>query len=101
MEEVEKYILPELANIVYAYCAEWVLLDWINPDKIIWNYLSQNTNDGAIELLKANPDKIIWCELSGNSNDSVIELLKANPDKIDWRHLSRNPGILKLNTHKR
>ena len=30
--------------------------------------LSQNTNDGAIELLKHNQDKIYWERLSKNTN---------------------------------
>jgi hypothetical protein len=32
------------------------LLDWIDKNKINWNYLSINPN--AVQLLKANKDKI-------------------------------------------
>ena len=37
------------------------LRDWIDINKINWDFLSLNKN--AIELLKANPDKIDWEEL--------------------------------------
>ena len=48
------------------------LRDWININKINWNYLSKNPN--AIELLKKNQNKINWSMLSKNPN--AIELLK-------------------------
>ena len=50
---------------VWAY----ELLDWINPEKINWGYLSRNPN--------------------------AIDLLEKNPDKIDWDMFSKNPSILK------
>ena len=56
------------------------LLDWIDIEKLDWNYLSSDPN--AIELLEANPDKINWYYLSSNPN--AIELLEANLDKIFW-----------------
>ena len=48
------------------------LRDWIDINKLNWNYLSYNPN--AIELLKENQDKIDWDYLSFNIN--AIELLK-------------------------
>ena len=48
------------------------LLNWIPLDKINWEYLSKNRNDGAIELLKQNQDKIVWWVLSRNPN--IFEL---------------------------
>ena len=50
------------------------LRDWININKLNWDYLSSNTN--AIELLKANQNKIDWKYLSANPN--VIEILEKN-----------------------
>ena len=65
------------------------LLDWINIDKIYWEWLS--SNPAAIHLLEANPDKIVWHVLSLNPN--AIHLLEANQDKIYWCWLSENPAI--------
>ena len=42
------------------------LRDWIDINKIYWNWLSFNIN--AIELLKENKDKIDWDSLSSNPN---------------------------------
>ena len=42
------------------------LRDWIDIDKLNWNYLSINPN--AIQLLKENQDKIHWNNLSKNIN---------------------------------
>ena len=66
------------------------LLDWIDINKIDWDYLSENPN--AIELLKENQDKINWINLSKNPN--AISLLKKNQDKIDWYLFSLNPNIM-------
>ena len=68
------------------------LRDWIDIDKIDWDYLSENPN--AIELLKENQDKINWNHLSKNPN--AIELLKENQDKIDWGTLSLNKNAIEL-----
>jgi len=54
------------------------LRDWIDINKINWNYLSLNPN--AIELLKENQDKINWCFLSSNPN--AIKLLKKIKIKL-------------------
>ena len=56
------------------------LLDWIDEEKISWDYLSGNPN--AIHLLKRSPEKIDWYLLSGNKN--AILLLEKNQEKIDW-----------------
>ena len=34
------------------------LLDWIDVEKLDWDYLSKNSN--AIELLEANLDEVNW-----------------------------------------
>ena len=64
------------------------LLDWINPDKICWEYFSWNSSEGAMQLLEKNPDKIRWWHLS--ENPSAMRLLEKNLDKIDWYFLSNN-----------
>jgi len=66
------------------------LRDWVDKDKLNWNFLSLNPN--AIELLKENPDKINWYRLCLNENPNVIKILKENKDKIDWCCLSENPN---------
>ncbi len=68
------------------------LRDWIDINRIQWDYLSLNPN--AIKLLIENKDKINWDYLSENPN--AIELLKENQNKIDWFNLSRNPNAIKL-----
>ncbi len=42
------------------------LRDWIDFNKLKWDYLSLNPN--AIEFLKENQDKIDWWYFSQNSN---------------------------------
>ena len=68
------------------------LLDWIDIDKLNWEYLSANPN--AIHLLERNFDKIDWQYLSINSG--AIDLLKTNFKKINWKYLSENPSIFEL-----
>ncbi len=65
------------------------LRDWIDINKLNWEYLSSNQN--AIKLLKENQNKINWLNLSKISN--AIELLKKNKDKIDWWSFQKNPNI--------
>jgi len=60
------------------------LRDWIDINKIVWDFLLLNKN--AIELIKENLDKIDWDLLSMNKN--AIEILKENKDKIVWDLLS-------------
>ena len=82
------------------------LRDWINLDKIDWDWLSLNPN--AMHLLEQNQDKINWYYLSKNPN--AVHLLEQNPDKINWGWLSENPSIFtydytklrqsRLNLHK-
>jgi hypothetical protein len=68
------------------------LLDWIDKNKINWNWLSTNPN--AIHLLGTNPEKINWEYLSENPNAS--HLLEKNPEIIDWNLLSANPSIFEI-----
>jgi len=55
--------------------------DWIDIEKINWDFLSQNNNDLALEMLKQKPKKINWFWLSLNNNDLAIEMLKQKPKK--------------------
>ena len=91
-------ILP-IRQIIAEYAVEWKLKEWVDINKIYWDELSSNTNDGAISLLEANQDTINWWKLSSNSNDGAIRLLEANQDKIDWNWLSSQSFIFELNTN--
>ena len=82
-------ILEKFAEILPT---KYVLLDWIDKNKLNWEKLSSNPN--AIDLLEENYDKINWHHLSSNPN--AIDLLKNNEDKIDWGWLSLNPNAIKL-----
>ena len=68
------------------------LRDWIDKNKIGWDWLSLNPN--AIHILEQNLDKINWDCLSFNPN--AIHLLEQNLDKIDWYWLSGNPNAIHL-----
>jgi len=68
------------------------LLDWIDINKINWDFLSQNPN--AIHLLEKNIDKIYWRWLSENPN--AMHLLKNNICEIYWNHLYINSSIFEL-----
>ena len=89
-----KVELPlDICNMIADYhLPKYVLHDWIDINKLNWDWLSGNAN--AIELLKENYNKINWALLSGNP--AAIQLLKENPDKIDWRWLSRNTAAIDL-----
>jgi hypothetical protein len=88
-KEIRSTILDKFAEILPT---KYVLLDWIDKDKLNWNRLSANPN--AIDLLEENQDKIDWINLSINPN--AIDLLKENQDKIDWINLSINPNAIDL-----
>ena len=95
-KDVRTAILDKFAEILPS---KYVLLDWIDKDKLDWSKLSKNPN--AIDLLKNNEDKIDWYYLSKNPN--AIDLLKNNEDKINWYYLSKNPNatdLLKNNEDK-
>jgi hypothetical protein len=94
--------------------SKYVLRDWIDINKLDWEYVAFNPNaidfleenynniewfelaenPNAIDLLEKNPTKINWYRLSLNPN--AIELLEKNPNKIDWDHLSGNPNAIHL-----
>jgi uncharacterized protein YciU (UPF0263 family) len=57
------------------------------------DYLCENSNDIAIEILQQNLDKIDWYWFSLNTNEGAIEILRQNQDKIDWEQFSKNPSI--------
>ena len=86
--EIRSIILDKFAEILPT---KYVLLDWIDKDKLEWMMLSQNPN--AIDLVKKNQVNISWTLLSQNPN--AIDLLKENQGKIDWYELSANPSIFK------
>ena len=105
-ENIRSTILDKFAEILPA---KYVLLDWIDKDKLNWNMLSLNPN--AIDLLEENYDKINWENLCSNPNAIKIlkerikyeqtlydsgELYTLNEDKIDWVSLSKNPNAIKL-----
>ena len=86
---VRSIILEKFAEILPT---KYVLLDWIDKDKLNWMMLSANPN--AIDLLKENPDEIDWDFLSRNPN--AIDLLETNQDKINWVELCNNPSAIDL-----
>jgi len=106
-KEIRSTILDKFVEILPT---KYVLLDWIDKDKIDWSYLSQNPN--AIDLLKDNQDKINWSQLCLNPN--AIKLLKERikyennldyneykelvilGNSISWDLLSQNPNAIKL-----
>ena len=69
------------------------------PDKIKdlnWKWICSCSND--IDFIKKYPQFILWDELSLNEHNDAVELLEANIDKINWKNLSKNknPKALKL-----
>ncbi len=48
-----------------------------------------------MQLLEKNPDKIVWDWLSMNSSEGAMRLLEKNQDKINWDQLFKNPHIFK------
>ena len=83
------FVPSDLIRFICNYIPLDELRPWINPDKIIWSWLSDNPN--AIPMLEKNPDKINWYILSENPN--AIHLLEKNQNKINWCRLSKNPSI--------
>ena len=89
--DIRSIILDKFAEILPT---KYVLLDWIDKNKLNWEKLSSNPN--AIDLLKENPHMINWKKLSNNPN--AIEMLEANINgyEINWMELSSNPNAIKL-----
>jgi hypothetical protein len=73
------------------------LRDWIDINKLDWEYLSKNPN--AIHLLEQNQNKINWFELS--NNHCALSLLEKNKDKINWFFVSGNPSAIYLLKNKK
>jgi hypothetical protein len=105
-KEIRSTILERFAEILPT---KYVLLDWIDKDKLDWDCLSENSN--AIDLLKENPNKINWKLLSNNPNaiDLLDERIKYEKtltkeqynnlelyEKIHWSNLSANPNAIDL-----
>ena len=81
-------------NNEFQYKKYLKLRNWVNINKLDWNYLSENPN--AIEFLERNPDKINWSNLSSNINNRAIEILLQNQDKIIWETLYWNENNLAI-----
>jgi hypothetical protein len=94
----------ELIRLVgqYAISPPVKFLDWIDPKKINWAWLSSNRywlsmNPAAIPLLEKHPEKIDWVCLS--SNPAAMPLLE-HPEKINWAYLSRHSAIIDKKAYK-
>ena len=75
----------DLLGIILDYAPYYELLEWIDINKLQWDYLSFNPN--AIYLLEKHPEKINWYLLSCNPN--AIYLLEKN-----WIDDELKPTIL-------
>ena len=101
-DNIEWYNFLRNPNIIeYDYTNScYKLLDFINPNKIIWSQLCHNPNPNVISILEANLDKVnssrenCWCSISENPN--AIKLLEKYPEKIAWNWLSRNYNAIHL-----
>ena len=89
---LQKYFIKDITKDILKYANEYVLLEWIDVNKLHYYYLSLNPN--AIDLLIQNQDKINWEWLSRIPN--AIDLLKQNKEKINWYNLSKNPNAIDL-----
>ena len=107
-------VMINVSNDNTDMCDIYKLHDWIDIDKINWDYLSFNKhavyllktniervywkylsmNINAVDILEKNIDKIYWDTLTLNPN--AIHLLEKNIDKIYWYNLSRNPNAIHL-----
>jgi len=78
----------------------------VNPDARI-NWLELSRNPKAMKILKANRDKIVWGFLSFNTNPEAIKLIedeiKVNPMHINFEGLAANetPEAMRLHQPKR
>ena len=88
-KEIRSTILEKFAEILPS---KYVLLDWIDKDKLDWFWLSKNPN--AIDLLENNLNEVDWDVLSTDPN--VIHILENNLDKVDWDLLCYNPNAIEL-----
>jgi hypothetical protein len=92
-KEIRSTILDKFAEILPT---KYVLLDWIDKDKLDCFFLSENPN--AIDLLENNLNEVDWGWLSSNPN--AIHILENNLDKVDWELLSDNPSANAINLLK-
>jgi hypothetical protein len=58
-------MIPVIHEIIYGYLLDYIIFD---IKKINWGSLSENSHPDAIKLLMENPDKIDWEFLSQNPN---------------------------------
>ena len=61
-------------------------------NKINWNGLSANSEDGALIFLEANLHNVEWSSLSRNPNTKTEKLLRANASLVDMDALAFNAG---------
>lgn len=66
----------------------------------VWDELSHNSSQFAINLLENNPQKINWNYLSYNSHPRAISWLEQNPHKINWDNLCSNPNAIHILNEK-
>ena len=61
-----------------------------------WSVISRNPN--CINLIKKYPERVIWNELTTNPSDEALEILKENPEKYNPSLLinNKNPNVYKL-----
>ena len=77
---IQKYIIKDITKEILQYANEYILLEWIDINKLKWNYLSKIPN--AIHILEKNLEKIDWAWLSLNPN--AIHILEKNQEKLNW-----------------
>jgi hypothetical protein len=108
-QDLRSIILDKFSEMLPT---KYVLLDWIDKDKLEWMFLSSNPN--AIDFLKNNQDNVYWNSLSSNPNPNAIKLLEerikyennlddneyielvTSGNNICWYSLSQNPNAIKL-----
>jgi hypothetical protein len=68
----------------------------LGEKQVDWLYLSGNSSQWAIDILKQDTDRIFYTEFAENQHPWAIAYLKENRHRIFWREFSRNPNIFKL-----
>ncbi len=95
LENIE-LIRGDSVKLLHPHLIDYIEIDIPNLSDIDWFYLSANSSNKALKILKENQDKIRWSQLSSNTNPEAIELLKANPENIDWFRLCSNKSAIEL-----
>ena len=100
-----------------SFSPQYKLLDWVDTDKLLWEFLAMNPNAISIleknlnrlseigwGLLASNPNAIHILEKNSNIingtylsiNPGAIPILQKHQDQIDWYYFSQNPNIITL-----